>query len=125
LAKKGTRLSPRNTQYLNFGKIPSAPFNGVLPEFITDPSPVNLLTLFRGEEGYEMRIARVESVDTYPREVHFEHTIFSPNVPLKEYFKRIAEIGACHHFALVHRDISGEIDKVAKVLSMKIEYLTD
>jgi len=125
MAKKGTRPKLRNTQYLNFGRIPGAPFNGVLPEFITNPGPVNLLTLFRGEDGYEMRLARGESVDTHPREVHFEHTVFKPNIPLNEYFSRVAKVGVCHHFALVHQDIKSEIDKVAKILQMKIEYLTD
>jgi len=124
MAKRGTRPKLRNTQYINFGKVPGAPFNGVLPEFITDPGPVNLLTLFRCEGGYEFRLARGESVDTHPRDVHFEHTIFKPNVSLKNYFSRIAEAGTCHHFALVHADISGEIEKVAEILNMKLEYLT-
>ena len=125
MAKSGTKPKLRNTQYIDFGKIPGAPYHGVLPEFITEPGPVNLLTLFRGEQGYEMRLARGESVDTHPREVHFEHTIFKPNVPMRQYFERLNEVGVCHHFALVHDDISGEIEKVAQLLGMKLEYLTD
>ena len=125
MAKRGTKPKLRNTQYIDFGKISGAPHGGVLPEFITEPGPVNLLTLFRGEQGYEMRLARGESVDTPPREVHFEHTIFRPNIPLRQYFERINEVGSCHHFALVHEDISGEIEKVAHILNMKLEYLTD
>ena len=125
MAKRGTKPKLRNTQYINFGKTPGAPFHGVLPEFITDPGQVNLLTLFRAEQGYEMRLARGESVDTHPREVHFEHTIFKPNIPLRDYFERISKVGICHHLALVHTDIKGEIEKVARILNMKIEYLTD
>lgn len=125
MAKRGTRPKLRNTQYINFGNCPGAPYNGVLPEFITNPGPVNLLTLFRAENGYEMRLARGESVDTYPREVHFEHTIFRPNISLRDYFSRIAEVGVCHHFALVRAEISSEIEKAAKILNMKLEYLTD
>jgi L-arabinose isomerase len=125
MARDGTRPKLRNTQYVDFGKIPGAPHSGVLPEFITNPGPVNLLTLFRGEHGYEMRLARGESVNTHPREVHFEHTIFRPNIPLREYFNRINDLGICHHFALVHADIAGEIEKVARMLGMPIEYLTD
>jgi L-arabinose isomerase len=125
MAKSGTKPKLRNTQYIDFGKIPGASHHGVLPEFITQPGPVNLLTLFRGESGYEMRLARGESVDTHPREVHFEHTIFKPNLPLKQYFERINKLGVCHHFALVHDDISGDIEKVAQLLGMKLEYLTD
>lgn len=125
MVKRGTRPKLRNTQYVNFGNCPGAPYNGVLPEFITNSGPVNLLTLFRTENGYEMRLARGESVDTYPREVHFEHTIFRPNVSLRDYFGRISKIGTCHHFALVHEEISSEIEKVAKILNMRLEYLTD
>lgn len=125
MAKRGTKPKLRNTQYVNFGKISGAPYNGVLPEFITNPGPVNLITLFKGEAGYEMKIARGESVDTHPREVHFEHTIFKPNVSLKRYFERVAEVGICHHFALVHEDISAEIEKVSNILRMKFDYLTE
>jgi L-arabinose isomerase len=125
MAKKGTRPKLRNTQYINFGKIPGAPYHGVVPEFITNPGPVNLMTVFRGESGYEMRIARGESVDLPPFEVHYEHTVFRPNVPLSHYFRRIAEIGICHHFALVHAEISHELEKVAEIIGMKLEYLTD
>ncbi|UCB44469.1 MAG: hypothetical protein JSV25_09605 [Spirochaetota bacterium] len=125
MAKKGTKPKLRNTQYINFGKTAGAPYNGVLPEFITNPGPINLLTLFRGETGYEMRLARGESVDTHPREIHFEHTIFKPNIPLKQYFTQIAELGVCHHFALVHEDISREIEKTAQILNMKLKYLTE
>jgi hypothetical protein len=124
MAKNGTRPKLRNTQYINFGKIPGAPYNGVLPEFITNPGPVNLLTMFRAEYGYEMRLARGESVDLPPFEIHYEHTVFKPNVPLDHYFTRIAQKGACHHFALVHAEISKDIEKVAKILKMKLEYLT-
>ncbi len=125
MAKKGTRPKLRNTQYLNFGQVPGAPYNGVLPEFITNSGPVNLLTLFRDEDGYQMRLARGESVDTDAFEIHYEHTVFKPNVSLNHYFNRIAEVGICHHFALVHQEISSEIEKVAKILNMKLEYLTD
>ncbi len=125
LAKKGTRPKLRNTQYINFEKIPGAPFNGVVPEFITNPGTVNLLTLFRAESGYEMRLARGESVDVDPFEIHYEHTVFKPNVSLNHYFHRIAEVGICHHFALVHADISSEIEKTAEILKMKLEYLTE
>jgi len=124
MAKSGTRPKLRNTQYIDFGKLPGAPRLGVLPEFITNPGPVTLLTLFRGEGGYEMRIACGESVDTHPREVHFEHTIFKPDVPLNDYFHRINEVGVCHHFALVHAEIGSELKKVAEILGMKLEYLT-
>jgi L-arabinose isomerase len=125
MAKRGTRPKLRNTQYINFGKVQGAPYNGVVPEFITDPGPVNLLTLFRGETGYEMRLARGESVDLPPLEIHYEHTVFKPDVPLNHYFNRIAELGVCHHFGLVHDDIHKEIEKVARILKMKLEYLTE
>lgn len=124
MAKANTCPRLRNTQYINFGGIPGAPYHGVVPEFITNPGPVTLLTLFRGPSGYEMRLASGESVDTDPLPVHYEHTVFKPKIPLRQYFKRIAELGVCHHFALVHADVASEVEKVAHILGMKLGRLT-
>lgn len=124
MAKANTRPRLRNTQYVNFGNVRGAPYNGVVPEFITNPGPVTLLTLFRGPHGYEMRLACGESVDHNPLPVHYEHTIFKPRVSLKQYFNRIAQLGVCHHFALVHADVASMVEKVACIWGMKLEYLT-
>ena len=124
MAKKNTRPKLRGTQYVNFDGTPGAPHFGVTPEFITNPGPVTLLTFFRGPEAYEMRVACGESVDLDPLPIRYEHTVFKPCVPLDKYFKRIAEAGVCHHFALVHSEISGELNKVARILGMKVEILT-
>jgi len=124
MAKTNTRPRLRNTQYINFERVPGAPYHGVIPEFITNRGPVTLLTLYRGPSGYEMRLARGESIDADPLPVHYEHTIFKPKAPLLQYFKRIAEVGVCHHFALVHSDVADMVEKVAYVLGMKLEHLT-
>jgi len=125
MARAGTRPRLRSTQYVNFGRTPGAPNFGVLPEFITEPGPVTLVTLFRGRDGYEMRIARGVSVDTPARPVHYEHTVFQPNVALQRYFERIDALGTCHHFGLVHTDLAGELAKSAQILHMGVAYLTD
>jgi len=124
MAKANTRPRLRNTQYIDFGGIPGAPHYGVVPEFITAPGPITLLTLFRGPSGYEMRLASGESVDTDPLPVHYEHTVFKPKIPLRQYFKRIAEFGVCHHFAVVYADVASKVEKVAHILGMKLECLT-
>ena len=124
MAKAGTKPKLRKTQYLDFDGIEEAPHFGVLPEFITHAGPVTLLSLFRGSQEYEMRIACGESVDIDPLPVCYEHTVFKPNNPLNEYFRRIRKVGVCHHFALVHAQISPELNKVAEIMGMKIEYLT-
>ena len=124
MARQGHKHKLRCTQYVNFANVPGAPFNGVLPEFIADPGRVTLLTLFRGKEGYEMRMATGESVDADPRPAHFEHMIFHPDVALRDYFSRIREVGTCHHFAVVHADVSAEVKKAAEILGMKLEMLT-
>ena len=46
MAKEGTRPKLRNTQFVNFYRVPGAPHFGVLPEFITHPGPVPLVTFF-------------------------------------------------------------------------------
>jgi len=124
MAKASTRPRLRNTQYVDFRGIPGAPHYGVVPEFITAPGPITLLTLFRGPSGYEMRLASGESVDIDPLPVHYEHTVFKPNIPLRQYFKRIAEFGVCHHFAVVYADVANEVEKVAEILGMKLQHLT-
>ena len=124
MAKEGTRPRLRSTQYINMDGIPDAPHFGVVPELITNPGPVTLLTFFRGPEAYEMRIACGESVDLDPMPVHYEHTVFKPRIPLEDYFRRIAEAGVCHHFALVHADIGRELHRAAFILGMKVEDLT-
>jgi len=124
LAKTGTKPRLRKTQYVDFDSIPGAPHFGVLPEFITHAGPVTMLSLFRGSVDYEMRIARGESADIDPLPICYEHTVFKPRNSLDEYFHRIAEVGVCHHFALVHSQIAPELYKVAEIMDMKVEELT-
>ncbi len=124
MAKEGTRPKLRNTQYINFDQGPGALHFGVLPEFITNPGPVTLVTFYRGHEGYEMRIACGESVDLPPQDVHFEHTVFRPRIPLHNYFENITNVGTCHHFALVHAAVEAEMKKVAQILRMPFVDLT-
>ncbi len=71
-----------------------------------------------------MRIASDESVDVPPQDVHFEHTVFRPRVPLCAYFKNIARVGTCHHFALVNAPVEAEMKKVAEILNMPCVDLT-
>jgi len=125
MARDNTRPKLRRTQYINFDGIPGAPPCGVVPEFITNPGPATLLTFYRGPEAYEMRIASGESIALNPLPVHYEHTVFRPAIGLAEYFGRIARAGVCHHFALVHAEISRELEKVAEILGMKVVSLTD
>ena len=124
LAKAGTKPKLRKTQYVNYDGVPGAPHFGVLPEFITHSGPVTILSLFRGEVDYEMRIARGESVDIDPLPICYEHTVFKPRTSLNDYFNRITEVGVCHHFAMVHDQIIPELVKVAKIMNMKVEELT-
>ena len=124
MAKTDTRPKLRSNQYINWDGIPGAPHHGVVPEFITDPGFVTLLTFFHAADEYEMRTASGKSIDCDPLPVHYEHTVFQPAVDLDRYFRRIAEVGVCHHFALVHRDINGELQKAAEILGMNTECLT-
>ena len=124
LAKANTRPKLRATQYVDFDGSPDAPHFGVLPEFITHPGPVTLLSMYRARESYEMRIACGESVDMDPLPVRYEHTVFKPPIPLDEYFKRIVEAQICHHFALVHAEIQPELHKVAQIMGMNVKDIT-
>ncbi len=82
----------RCTQYVDFRNWEGAPLHGVVPEFIAAPGPVTMVNLFRGVERYEMRYATGESVDAPPHPVHFEHTIFQPDVALEDYFRLMEDL---------------------------------
>ena len=125
LAKAGTKPKLRATQYINHDGIPGAPHFGVVPEFITNPGPVTLVSFYCGRDAYEMRIARGESVDIDPLPVQYEHTVFKPRIPLPAYFGRIAEAKVCHHFALVHAEIAPELRKVAEIMGTRVVDLTE
>jgi len=43
---------------------------------------------------------------------------------LRDYFRRMKEVGVCHHFGLVHGNVASELRKVAEMLKMKCECLT-
>ena len=124
MARKDPRPKLRSTQYVDFSRWKGAPRFAVLPEFITEPGPVTLINLFRGPRGYEMRYATGQSVDTAPRPVHFEHTIFQPDTPLREYVRRMKDVGVCHRFGLVHGSVAAELRNVAELLKMGCECLT-
>ena len=89
-----------------------------------NPGPVTLVTFFRGPDGYEMRLACGESVDLPPQDVHFEHTVFRPRIPLRAYFENSARAATCHHFALVNAPVEAEMKKVAEILNMPCVDLT-
>ena len=125
MAKSGTKPKLRNNQYINWDGIPDAPHFGVVPEFITAPGVCTLLTFFRGPHAYEMRLACGESVDIDPLDVHYEHTVFQPNIPLNSYFRRISDMGVCHHFGLIHARIDAELEKSAEIMGMECGWLTD
>ena len=125
MAKKGTRPKLRNNQYINWDGIPDAPHFGVVPEFITDSGPCTMITFYRGPEAYEMRLACGESADTEPLDVHYEHAVFQPNIPLQQYFRRICDLGVCHHFGFIHAAIDAELAKSAEIMGMECKWLTE
>ena len=124
MAKKGTKARLRGTQYVDMKDIPGAPPLGVVPEFITDPGPVTLVTLYRDKLDYEMRIACGESVDLPNQSVQYEHAVFKPNVPLKTYFENIAHYGVDHHFAMARGNVAGVFEKIAQIIGIKNQCLT-
>ena len=124
MAKAGTRPKLRGTQYVDMKDIAGSPPQGVIPEFITDAGPVTLLTFYRGELDYEMRIACGESVDLPNQSVQYEHAVFKPTIPIKTYFENIARVGVCHHFVMARGQVGGIFEKVAEIMGMKSESLT-
>ncbi len=126
MAADQNAIDLRDSMYMGFKNSPPAPPLGVVPEFILRPGRVTAMNLFRNpREGYVMRIATGEAVDTPKRPVHHEHLIFKPDVPLEQYFRRMMKAGVNHHFVFGYGDWSQELEKLAEFLKMPFENLTE
>jgi len=119
-----TKIKLRNMMYIDYKNAPPAPRHGVVPEFILKPGRVTWVNLFRAQQGYVMRLAAGESVDTATRPVHHEHLIFKPDVPLELYFRRMAEYGIDHHFVFGYGNWCQDFERLAELLNMPCANLT-
>ncbi|MAE67364.1 MAG: hypothetical protein CMJ18_24145 [Phycisphaeraceae bacterium] len=125
MADDPSRVSLRNTMYIHFNESPPAPRHGVVPEFICRPGRVTWVNLFRDHDGYVMRTAAGESVETPKRPVHHEHMIFKPDISLETYFRRMMKHGVEHHFSFVYGDWTEDMARVAELLGMPTLDLTE
>lgn len=123
-ANPAHKVKLRNTMYVDFKKTDFDFETGVIPEFITKPGPITMLSLcpmIDNGNKYAMRIVTGEAVDTTPRSICMEHTIFKPDMPVEDYYPRVAELGCIHHFALFHHDLRDDLHKVARLLDMDVD----
>lgn len=97
---------------------------GLAPEFIQRPGRITWINLFRDTQGYAMRTASGESVDTSARPVHHEHLIFKPDLPLEVYFRNMMRCGVDHHFMIGWGNWSQDFERLAELLNMPIVNLT-
>lgn len=114
----------RNTMYVDFKKSDFEFDYGVVPEFIVKPGPITMLGLCQireNESKHAMRIVTGDAVDTQARPVHMEHTIFKPHMPVTEYYPRLAELTAGHHFVLIHGELENDLLKMAKIMDMEAD----
>ena len=49
----------------------------------------------------------------------YSHTIFKPEVPVKELFEQILRIGATQHYAIVDGDIRAELENFAEIMGFE------
>lgn len=125
LAADPKNITLRSMMYMGYKNAPPAPPLGVAPQFICRPGRVTWLNLFRDRDGYVMRMAEGESVDTTTRPVHHEHLIFKPDVPLETYFRRMMRYGVDHHFVVGYGDRVEDLKRLAELTNISYKNLCE
>ena len=118
------QITLRNTMYESFKHSPPLPPQGLVPEFIQKPGRVTWINLFLDREGYVMRTATGESVDTGALPVHHEHLVFKPDLSLEAYFRNMMRHGVDHHFMFGYGDWAEDFQRLAELLGMPVENVT-
>jgi len=118
------QITLRNTMYESFKHSPPLPPQGLVPEFIQKPGRVTRINLFLDREGYVMRTAMGESVDTGALPVHHEHLMFKPDLSLEAYFRNMMRHGVNHHFMFGYSDWAEDFQRLAELLGMPVENVT-
>ena len=49
----------------------------------------------------------------------YSHSIFRPEVPVKDLFERILRIGATQHFAIVDGDVRAQLEAFANIMGFE------
>lgn len=97
----------------------SAELEGAWMFFMAKPGRVTMLNLVCDEADFKMVIAGGEALDGPAKLEGFPHIHIKLDVPVERFFNEAVKTGVTHHWAIVHADIIGKIEKLAGIIGLK------
>ena len=77
------------------------------------------MNLVCDEDGFKMVIAGGEALDGPERLEGFSHIHIRLEAPVDRFFHDAIRTGVTHHWAIVHADITGKVEKLADCMGLQ------
>ena len=117
---KGNVLIARDVRFAKTSwKYAGAPFAW----YRISPGMKTIAGLYEENGRYKIICFRAESLPGGHLLATYSHSIFRPEVPVKDLFGRILEIGATQHYAVVDGDYTAELEDFAAVMGFDFHYI--
>jgi len=87
------------------------------------PGMKTIAGLFEENGRYKLVCFRAESLPGKHLLATYSHSVFRPEVPVKELFARILRIGATQHYAVVDGDYVKELEMFAEIMGFDFHYI--
>jgi len=93
-------------------------------QFVASPGRVTLFQLRGTPTGWQAIVAAGEAVDTEPWVEGYPHAVVCLDVPVSDFFRRVANVGSTQHWALVHGDVLAEVAAVCSGLGIYLQVIS-
>lgn len=87
------------------------------------PGKKTLAGLFEENGKYKIVCFIAESLEGKHLLATYSHSIFRPEVPVKELFEQILRIGATQHYAVVDGNYTRELEALAEIMGFEFYYI--
>ena len=87
------------------------------------PGMKTIAGLFEENGKYKLVCFKAESLPGKHLLATYTHTIFRPEVPVKELFEQVLNIGTTQHFAVVDGDWTAQLKDFAAIMDFEYHYV--
>lgn len=87
------------------------------------PGMKTIVGIYEENGRYKLICFKAESLPGKHLLATYTHSIFRPEVPVKELFEQILKIGATQHFALCDGDYTAELEAFAEIMDFDFYYI--